>query len=91
VIRARSTAGIFYGVQTLAQLVEGKGADASLPRVRIDDWPSLALRGTMVDMSEGRLATEAEIKRQIDHLARWKANQYYFYNEDSIQLDRYPP
>ena len=30
-----------------------------------------------------------EIKRQIDFLARWKANQYYFYSEASIELRGY--
>lgn len=89
-IRARSSAGVFYGVQTLVQLVEGEGANAQLPAVLIHDWPALAYRGTMVDMSEGQLATEQEVKRQIATLARWKANQYYFYNEDSIELDGFP-
>ena len=32
----------------------------------------------------------AEIKRQIDFLARWKGNQYYFYSELSIELKGYP-
>jgi len=89
-IRAHSSAGVFYGVQTLVQLVEGEGANARLPAVIIRDWPSLSYRGTMVDMSEGQLATEQEVKRQIAMLARWKANQYYFYNEDSIELDGFP-
>lgn len=86
-IEARSSAGIFYGVQTLCQLVE---ADRSLPSVQIEDWPTEAYRGTMVDMSEGPLPTAAEIKRQIDFLALWKANQYYFYNEANIELAGYP-
>ena len=54
--------------------------------MEIRDWPSLAYRGTMVDMSHGPLPTEAEIKRQLDFLARWKANQYYLYSEASIEL-----
>lgn len=86
-IQAQSSAGIFYGVQTLCQLVE---ADNTLPAVHIEDWPAQAYRGTMVDMSEGPLPTEDEVKRQIDFLARWKANQYYFYNEANIQLPGYP-
>ncbi len=90
VVRAGSSAGVFYGVQTLRQLVEGQGVRAFLPEVSIVDWPSLSLRGTMVDMSEGQLATEGEVRRQIEELARWKANQYCFYNEDNIQLDGYP-
>ena len=40
----------------------------------------------MVDMSHGALLTEAEVERQLDFLARWKVNQYYFYNEASIEL-----
>lgn len=89
-VRARSSAGVFYGVRTLVQLVEGEGANAQLPAVLIHDWPALAYRGAMVDMSEGQLATDQEVKRQIAALALWKTNQYYFYNEDSIELRGYP-
>ena len=84
-IRARSSAGIYYGVQTLRQLVEGK----ALPFVRIEDWPAMAYRGFMMDTAHGPLPTEDEIKRQIDFLARWKANQYYFYAEANIELRGY--
>ena len=89
-IRSRSTAGVFYGIQMLRQLVEGSGSAASLPLVEIHDWPSMALRGTMVDISHGPLPTAKEIERQLDFLARWKANQYYIYTEDSIELKGYP-
>jgi hypothetical protein len=88
-IRARSSAGLYYGVQTLRQLAEAQGGDASLPEVKIRDWPALAYRGFMMDTSHGPLPTETEIKRQIEFLARWKANQYYFYSEASIELRGY--
>jgi len=89
-IRARSSAGLYYGIQTLRQMAEGAGADAFLPEVEIQDWPSLAYRGFMMDLAHGPLPTEAEIKRQIDFLARWKGNQYYFYSETNIELQGYP-
>jgi hexosaminidase len=89
-IRARSSAGIFYGAETLRQLIEGEGEQAVLPEVNIHDWPSLAYRGTMVDMSHGPLPTVQEVERQLDFMARWKANQYYFYSEDSIELKGFP-
>ena len=89
-IEAISSAGLYYAVQTLRQLVEGDGAGVELPEVQIHDWPSLAYRGTMIDMSHGPLPTEDEVKRQIDFLARWKANQYYIYSEGAIELDGYP-
>src|SRR5206468_2525155 len=83
-IRARSSAGIFYGVQTLLQLVEGTGPNALLPVVEIKDWPALVYRGTMIDFSEGELIRVSEAERQIDLMARFKANQFYFYSEASI-------
>jgi len=88
-VRAPSSAGLYYGVQTLCQLVEGSANQAVFPEVEIQDWPSLAYRGTMVDISHGPLPTEEEIKRQLDLLARFKGNQYYFYNEASIELEGY--
>lgn len=89
-IHARSSAGIFYGAQTLRQLIEGEGLQAALPLVTIHDWPSLSFRGTMVDISHGPLPREKEIELELDFLARWKANQYYLYTEDSIELTGYP-
>jgi hypothetical protein len=89
-IRARSSAGIYYGVQTVCQMIEADGA-ASLPEATVTDWPETAYRGTMVDISEGQLLLPAEIKRQIDLMARLKMNQYYLYNELTIALDGLPP
>jgi hexosaminidase len=88
-IRASSSAGLFYGVQTLLQMVEGSGAKAALPAVEVRDWPALAYRGFMMDLSHGQLLRVSEIERQIDLLARFKANQYYFYSEASIEFEGY--
>ncbi len=89
-VQARSSAGLFYGSETLCQLGEGDPERATLPAVEIHDWPALAYRGVLVDMSEGPLPTVQEIKRQIAFLAGWKVNQYYFYNEANIELKGYP-
>ena len=90
-ISGRSSAAIYYGVQTLLQLVEGIGPTAVFPHVAIQDWPSLAYRGTLVDVgSEGPMSTLDQVKQQLDFMARWKANQYYFYSEGNIELDGYP-
>jgi hexosaminidase len=89
-ITAKSSAGLFYGVQTLRQIVEGSGEKAVLPEVEIEDWPSLVYRGFMMDMSHAQLPRVEEIKQQIDFLSRWKINQYLFYSEASIELDGYP-
>jgi hexosaminidase len=89
-IEAKSSAGLYYAVQTLRQMVEGRGDDAVLPECEVVDWPSMAYRGFMMDMSHTQLPLIEEIKRQIDFLARWKSNQYLFYSEASIELEGYP-
>jgi len=88
-IRARSSAGLYYGVQTVRQLVDEEAGAGFLPEVEIRDWPALPYRGFMMDTSHGALPTEEEIKRQIDFLSRWKANQYYLYSEANIELRGY--
>lgn len=89
-LRARSSSGLFYGAQTLCQMVEGNHQTAVLPDAVIHDWPSLAYRGVMVDTSEGPTPTAEEVKRQINFLSRWKINQYYLYSETNIKLKGYP-
>jgi hypothetical protein len=89
-VRARSSAGLFYAVQTIRQLAAASAGSGSLPEVEIDDWPSLAYRGLMMDTAHGPLPTVAEIERQIDFIARFKLNQYYFYAEANIELQGYP-
>lgn len=60
-IAGKDSDGLFYGVQTLCQLVVGDGPDTSVLGVRVRDWPALRYRGTQVDLSRGpvpRLATQ---------------------------------
>lgn len=77
-------AALFYAVQTLRQMAVG----ASLPVVKVEDWPAMPYRGFMMDMSHGAVPTVAEVERQIDLLARFKANQYFFYVEANLSTLR---
>lgn len=89
-IRAHSSAGLFYAAQTIRQLAATSEASGSLPEVEIEDWPALAFRGLMMDTAHGPLPTVAEIERQLDFIARFKLNQYYFYAEANIEMQGYP-
>lgn len=89
-IAAPSSAGLFYGVQTLKQMLEGRGTGAALPEAEVHDWPTMAYRGFMMDLSHGSIMRGDEVRRQLDFLARFKANQYYFYSEAAIELKGYP-
>lgn len=86
-VSATTSTGLFYAIQTIRQLIQGSGTTAALPVVKIQDAPALPYRGVMMDFAHGGLPTVDEVKHQIDFLSHWKANQYYFYNEVSIELD----
>ena len=88
-ISAPASAGLFYGAQTLLQMVELNEGKATLPMAEIRDWPSLAYRGFMMDFSHGQLLRVSEIERQIDLLARFKGNQYFFYSEMNVEMEGY--
>ena len=92
VVRGRSSAGEYYGVQTLLQMIEhGPDGTLRLPYAHVEDWPALAYRGTLMDAgSEGPMLTFDEVKRQIDFIAKWKGNQYFFYSEGNIELRGFP-
>jgi hexosaminidase len=89
-IKAKADAGVFYALQTLQQMVKNDKDGSYVNAAEIEDYPVMAYRGVMMDLSHGGLLTEAEIRNQIDFLARWKMNQYYFYNEVSIEMKGYP-
>jgi hypothetical protein len=89
-ITSRSSAGLFYAVQTLRQMIDGTASNATIAAAEIEDWPSMVYRGFMMDMSHFQLPRMEEIRNQIDFLARWKGNQYLFYSEASIELEGYP-
>lgn len=92
VVLGRSSAGEYYGVQTLLQMMEhAPDGSLRLPYAYVEDWPALAYRGTLMDAgSEGPMLTFDEVKRQIDFIAKWKGNQYFFYSEGNIELRGYP-
>ncbi|WP_321475522.1 family 20 glycosylhydrolase [uncultured Paludibaculum sp.] len=86
-LKAATARGLFYAVQTLSQLLT---PTATLRVLEIADWPAMRLRGFMLDLSHGPFPKFDELKRQIDFLARWKANQFYLYSETNVELDGFP-
>ena len=85
-ISARTSAGLFYGVQTLRQLISRKG----IPAVRITDWPAMRWRGLHDDLSRGPIPTIDYIKRQLRTCAEYKINLYSFYIEHTFAYRRHP-
>ena len=74
IISANQTAGLFYGMQTLLQLlpkeIESKSvakATWAIPAVKITDYPRFGWRGIMLDVSRN-FFTKAEVKKYIDDI-----------------------
>jgi hexosaminidase len=89
-IIAATAAGLFYGAQTVKQLIIGNGADAYLETAAIRDWPALPHRGLDDDLSRGPVPTLEFQERQVRTLAAYKLNIYSPYFEQSLTYSASP-
>ncbi|MBE3076487.1 MAG: family 20 glycosylhydrolase, partial [Actinobacteria bacterium] len=87
---AASAAGIFYGAQTVKQLVQGEGKDARIYRATIRDWPAMRYRGFHDDISRGPVPTLDFQKNQIRTLAAYKVNVFSPYFEHTLEYESNP-
>jgi hypothetical protein len=87
-ITAGDAAGLFYGVQTLIQLLRTYGR--RIPACRCDDHPALPHRGVMLDVSRGKVPTRATLERLADVLAHYKINQLQLYTEHTFRFRSHP-
>ena len=81
-LEAADDAGEWYGRATLAQLTRVHGG--RLPVGVVEDWPDLAVRGVMLDVSRDKVPTLATVKDLVDRLASWKVNQLQLYFEHTF-------
>jgi hexosaminidase len=99
-IGAAAPAGLFYGVQTLRQLLppitEWEAAfprPISVPYARIEDLPRFQWRGAMLDVARHFFSVD-EVKRYIDLLAMYKINRLHLHLADDqgwrIEIPEYP-
>jgi hexosaminidase len=87
---ADSAQGLFYGVQTVKQLLAGNGATASLNFVSVRDWPAMKYRGLHDDLSRGPIPTLEYQKKQIRTFAAYKLNVYSPYYEHTLEFASNP-
>lgn len=93
VVTGADAAGLFYGVQTLAQLVARDGEEWIIPAVAISDAPRFAYRGVMLDVARHFHPVET-VKGYIDRAASLKFNALHLHLTDDqawrIHLDSRP-
>lgn len=103
-ITASTTAGIFYGIQSLRQLLPteiehtdpslvSRSTDWSIPAVEIYDYPRFEYRGMHLDVARHFFPVEF-VKKYIDLLAMYKFNRFHWHlTEDQgwrIEIIKYP-
>jgi len=100
-ILATTPAGIFYGIQTLFQLLPPEiysdnvteGINWVIPVVRITDKPRFAWRGYMLDVSR-HFFPASYIYQVMDYMAMHKLNTFHFHLVDDqgwrIEIKKYP-
>jgi hexosaminidase len=89
-IAAADSAGLFYALQTLRQLVE---AGTPVRGITVDDAPRFSYRGLHLDVSRHFMPVDF-VKRYIDLLARHKLNRFHWHLTDDqgwrIQINKHP-
>ena len=100
IIQAKSTAGAFYALQTLKQIVPIQAYETpldletvKLPTMKVEDAPHFAYRGFMLDCSRHFWDVET-VKEVIDIMALHKMNRFHWHlTEDQgwrIEIKKYP-
>jgi hexosaminidase len=97
VVAGHDHAGLFYGLQTLTQMLPAAGPDGSsameLPAAAVTDAPRFAWRGMHLDVGRHFFGPDF-VKRYIDALARYKINRFHWHlTEDQgwrIEIRGYP-
>ena len=89
-IEACTGTGLFYGLQTLCQLVS---ENKKIPQGTIVDEPRFAYRGMMLDVSRHFFDVDF-VKKQIDAMAYYKMNHLHLHLTDAagwrLEIKRYP-
>jgi hexosaminidase len=76
--------GVFRGLTTLAQLIEGNIESEQLPCIKTEDRPVLERRGFMLDVSRCKVPTMETILGLIDLLTELRFNELQLYVEHTF-------
>lgn len=90
IVAGRTGQGLFYGAQTLRQLLHPTDKLLECPALSIRDWPSMQWRGVHDDISRGPIPTLDYMKKQIRTLAAYKVNLFALYMEHVFDFTSQP-
>ncbi|MCF8359993.1 MAG: beta-N-acetylhexosaminidase [Prolixibacteraceae bacterium] len=93
-IKAQTAAGLFYGIQSLRQLMPvQQGETVKIPAIKITDEPRFPYRGMHLDVCRHFFEVDF-IKKMLDAMAAHKLNRFHWHlTEDQgwrIEIKKYP-
>ncbi|MEO1020980.1 MAG: beta-N-acetylhexosaminidase [Bacteroidota bacterium] len=88
-VHAKTQRGLFYGVQSIKQLLRSYKTQQALPGMEIIDYPDFEVRGMMDDISRGPVPTPAYMRQQIDRMAEMKINLLTYYTEHVVETEKH--
>lgn len=95
-LRATSYSGLFYGIQSLVQMLEKSGEsdnEVLVPKGVLKDYPRFSWRGLHLDACRHFMPKEF-VLRYLDFMAMHKLNTFHFHlTEDQgwrIEIEKYP-
>ena len=93
VIRGSDAAGVFYGIQTLRQLISQKNNRLVAQQVKVKDYPRFEWRAFMLDEARNFKGKEA-VKHLLDEMAALKMNVFHWHltNDQGwrMEIKKYP-
>lgn len=85
--------GMFYGLQTILQLIEQHNGGLQIPAVTISDKPEFGYRGVMIDVARHFFSLD-EMKKIVDLMAYFKFNRLHWHLTDDqgwrLEIKKYP-
>ncbi len=88
-ISSAGEAGLFYGTQTLIQLIQKNGNEAWIPGVKIKDWPDTKARAVHYDTKHHQ-DKRTYVEGLIKELAAYKINMLVWEWEDKFEYPSHP-
>ena len=94
-ISATTQKGIFYGIQTLRQLLhpDNENSEVSISCIKIEDYPRFPWRGFMLDESRHFFGKET-VKKILDLMGLFKLNVFHWHLTDDqgwrVEIGKYP-
>lgn len=89
-VYAPTDAGVFYGLQTLKQIISANRKGNTIPSLLIYDFPNIAMRAWQDDISRGPIPTMETLKEQIKKMSSYKLNHFTLYIEHVYKLENHP-